>query len=142
MADAATTIDKAELPTSFGAFKPVGHLMLGFPKRHTMLAARQTLAAAGWPEDELVIFTPRESLAEMHSLIENASGLAGFGSEITMMRRYAKLAEQGYCWLLVRAPDEADARRAAELAEVAGATLGVHYRSLVVEDMITVEGAP
>ena len=48
---------------------------------------------------------------EMQALIDNASPLAGFGYEITLMRRYVELARQGNCWLIVKVDSDDDAAR-------------------------------
>jgi hypothetical protein len=129
------TIDKNDLPTSFGSFKPVGHVMLGLPDEAALAAAKLTLRAQGWNDEAMTAFTPRESLDEMQGLIDNASPLAGFGSEIALMRRYLDLARQGYRWLLVQAQSSEDAQRVADLAKGQGATLAVYYRALIVEDI-------
>ena len=130
------TITKGELPTSFGTFNPVGHLMLGLPNAQQVDALTAALRTAGWQGDELVNFTPRESIAEFEAMLENASGAAGFGYEITLQRRYLKLAREGYRWLLVKVDDTDEASHAAEIAQAHGATLAVHYRLLIVEELI------
>jgi hypothetical protein len=122
--------------TSFGTFKPVGHVMLGLPTRQALLALRAELSAAdgpGCPADEL---TPLESIEEMQALIDNASPLAGFGYEVTLMRRYLRLAKQGYSWLVVKTSSDDEARLVASRAQAHGATLAVHYGHLTVEDLI------
>ena len=81
-------------------------------------------------------FTPRESVAELEALADNAGAMAGFGYEITLLRRYVALAREGYLWLLVKVDDTDEAAQAAELARVRGATLAVHYRLLTVEELI------
>ncbi len=88
------SISDQDIPTSFGTFKPVGHLMLGLPN------------------------------------------LAGFGYEITMLRRYLDLSREGYQWLLVKVGNSEHASVAAELARAQGARLAVHYRTLTVEELI------
>lgn len=129
-------ITPAELPTSFGTFKPVDHVMVGLPTVEQGRALRQALLGAGWADEELLPFAPRESVDEMQALIDHASGLAGFGYEITLMRRYVDLARAGCSWLLVHAADAAQATRAAELAKQAGSPLAVYYRTMSVEELI------
>lgn len=122
--------------TSFGTFKPVGHLMLGLPDRQALLALKTELRAPGVPGCAADEMTPLESIEEMQTLIDNASPLAGFGYEVTLMRRYLKLAQQGYSWLVVKVDSDEEARRVADLAQAHGATLAVRYGSLTVEDLI------
>jgi hypothetical protein len=129
-------IVKSDLPTSFGTFKPVGHVMVGLPTLDALRAARAELRERGWPEDELVLFAPAESVEAMQALVDNASGLAGLGYEITMMRRYIELAQQGFRWLLVKVDDSEAAAEVAEVVKRHGATLAAHYRTLTVEELI------
>jgi hypothetical protein len=130
------TLDNNGLPTSFGSFKPVGHVMLGFPDEAALGGAISSLRAQGWSDKAVTVFTPRETLVEMQGLIDNASALAGFGSEMALMRRYFDLARQGYRWLLVQAQTSEDAQRVADAAKAQGAALAVYYRALVVEELI------
>ncbi len=122
--------------TSFGTFKPVGHVMVGLPTREALTALRSALNAPdepALPADEL---TPSESVEEMQALIDGASPLAGFGYEITLMRRYLELARQGTRWLIVKVDSNDDAQRIGDLAKAHGATLAVHYGRLTAEDLI------
>lgn len=123
-------------PTSFGVFKPVGWVMMGFPMQAQAQVLIGALHGAGWSSAEVLHFKPRESVAELREMVENAGPLAGFGYEITLLRRYLALAEEGYCWLLVKAGDAARAATAAAAARECGARLAVHYRTLTVEELI------
>lgn len=124
------------VPTSFGVFKPVGYLMVGVPTQAQVDALQAALLAAGWPLGELQHFTPRESVPELAAMVDNAGAMAGFGYEITLLRRYLALAEQGYRWLLVKVSDSEHAASATETARAHGAVLAVYYRRFTVEDMI------
>ena len=97
--------DADALPTSFGVFKPVGHVMVGLPTQTQVDALVAALHGAGWPGAGVRQFSPRESVAELRAMVDNAGTLAGFGYEITLLRRYLSLTEAGYRWLLVRADD-------------------------------------
>lgn len=141
MADEATrpasqAVDTDDLPTSFGVFRPVGQVMVGVPTQEDTDKLASALQGAGWPEGEVRQFTPQESVAELEALVENASGMAGFGYEITLLRRYLELARQGQCWLLVKVGSTEQAAQAADIARERGATLAVHYRLLTVEELI------
>ena len=129
-------VDKDDLPTSFGAFKPVGHVMLGLQTPEQVAQVTAALKAAGWADGAIVPFAPRESVAELKSLIENASGLAGFGYEITLMRRYLDLARQGCHWLLVHAEETEAAEQVGAIARQHGALLAVHYRKMTIDELI------
>jgi hypothetical protein len=126
-----------ELPTSFGVFKPVGHVMLGLPSQLEADALVLALHSAGWPGASVQHFSPRETVPELAALVDNAGAMAGFGYEITMLRRYLALARLGCRWLLVKASDTDQAADVAELARQGGAVLAVHYRTFTVEELIT-----
>ena len=137
--DHAALIDAAgaeSLPTSFGVFKPVGQVMMGMPTQLQADALVAALHDAGWRDAAVRQFSPRESVAELHAMVGNAGNLAGFGYEITLLRRYLSLTEAGYRWLLVQAADGERAAAAAAVARTCGATLAVHYRALTVEELI------
>lgn len=130
------TITRDDIPTSFGSFKPTGHVMVGLPDRDSQQSLRAALLAAGWLPEHLVDFTPRETVEEMSALIDNASPLAGFGSEITMMRRYVEEARRGTRWLLVKAEGNDTLQRLGDMARQHGARLAVAYGLLVVEELV------
>lgn len=135
----AALIDAAQaeaLPTSFGVFKPVGHVMMGLPTQASLSALVAALSEAGWPISALRQFSPVESAAELRAMIDKAGVLASFGYEITLLPRYLSLTEKGYRWLLVKADDTERATAAAELARTCGATLAIYYRTLIVEELI------
>lgn len=131
-----TTDATPSVPTSFGTFKPVGHVMMGLPTQALADSLMSALHDAGWDEDAVLHFLPQDGVTELQALVDNAGVLAGFGYEITLLRRYLELARDGYCWLLVKVQDSDHATAAAEVARTGGATLAVYYRALTVEELI------
>jgi hypothetical protein len=95
--------EAATLPTSFGVFKPVGYVTTGVPAQAQFDALVSALHGAGWHTSGVRQFSPRESVAELRAMVDNTGPLAGFGYEITLLRRYVALTEEGYLWLLVQA---------------------------------------
>jgi hypothetical protein len=139
-ATGAVLINAAEaagLPTSFGVFKPVGHVMMGLPSQAQLDALVTALHRAGWLTPAVRQFSPRETVDELRAMVGNAGPLAGFGYEITLLQRYLALAEKGYLWLLVQADDGERAAAAADIARTCGATLAVYYRMLTEEELIS-----
>ncbi len=126
----------AALPTSFGVFKPVGHVMIGLPTQVQLDALVAALLDDDWPISALRQFSPVESAAELQAMIDNAGFAASAGYEITLLHRYLSLTQTGYRWLLVRADDNARAKAAAMAARTCGATLALHYRILTIEELI------
>jgi hypothetical protein len=124
------------VPTSFGVFKPVGYVMLGLPNERPLDGLVAALHAGGWHGDDVLHFTPRETVSELEAMVAQAGPMAGFGYEITLLRRYLELARAGQRWLLVKVDDTDHAAVAADIARGCGATLAVHYRTLTVEELI------
>ena len=133
-ADGDTTTLPSEV-MSFGTFKPVGHVLVGMPNSNATSALERALFRAGF-ESGLVWITPKESAEELQALIDNASPLAGFGYEITLMRRYVELSHQGFRWLLVKIDNDEQAQAVGDAAREVGATLAVRYGRLIVEELI------
>lgn len=64
------------LPTSFGVFKPVGHVMVGLPAQGALDALVAGLHDAGWTATALRQFSPSESALEFQAMVDNAGVLA------------------------------------------------------------------
>lgn len=126
----------AALPTSFGVFKPVGHVMIGLPTQAQLNALVDALLEGDWPSSAMREFSPLESAAELQAMIDHAGIASSAGYEITLLHRYLSLTQSGYCWLLVRADDNDRAAVAATAAKSCGATLALHYRTLTIEELI------
>lgn len=127
---------KADRPQSLGTYNPVGHVLLAFPNDAVALDARQALRDAGFDEEDLLFYSHDEEREQMDAMLPRASQLAGFGYEVTLMRRYRQLAEEGCGWLLVYAPDGPHTDRAMDIARHLGARSAVKYHWLVVEDLL------
>jgi hypothetical protein len=110
--------------------------MMGLPTQAQLNALVDALCAASWPIAALRQFSPVESAAELQAMVDNTGVLAGFGYEITLLRRYQRLNEEGYRWLLVKVDDTDHAETAAKVARDCGATLALYYRTLIVEELI------
>jgi hypothetical protein len=127
---------KGERPQSLGAFKPVGHVVVALPNEELAKAAAQELRAAGFADEDILEYTADEERAQMEHMLAHASEFAGFGYEVTLMRRYQALAKEGCSWLLVYSPDEKHAQTVADVARRFNAKLAERYHWLVVEDLI------
>lgn len=126
----------ADLPQSLGTFKPVGHVMIALPNADTAQDAALALRDSGFDAEDILHFDSGEGETRMREMIEQSSEAAGFGYEITLMRRYHKLSEEGHRWLLVYAPEDEEAAQVAVVAKRFGAPMAVKYHRLAVEDLI------
>jgi len=130
------TLSTDTTATSFGVFKPVGHVMVGLPLPGQVLALVRLLHGAGWSAETLLRFDAHEAVPELEAMVAGAGVLAGFGFEITLLRRYLALTREGYDWLLVEADDAERAQAVAAFAHDCGARVAVHYRTLSIEELI------
>lgn len=127
---------KADHPQSLGAFKPVGHVVVAMPDDTRAARTVQALLAQGFERDDILEYTAAEENDEMDRMLQYTSDFAGFGYEVTLMRRYKELAGQGASWLIVFAPEDDQAERVAAAAREHGALLAEKYHRLVIEDLI------
>lgn len=127
---------KEDLPQSLGTFKPVGHVLMAVRSGDDARLAVQALLEAGFEEEDIIDFTGDEYANYMDRMLDRASEFAGFGYEITLMRRYKKLCSMGCRWLLVYAPEDDEAQRLADIAKRFNALTAVKYHRLVEEDLV------
>ena len=123
-------------PNSFGVFKPVGSVMVGLPAQAQADALGIVLQQRGWAVDEISRFVPSDTVEELEQMVNDAGPLAGFGYELTLLRRYLALSQKGTKWLLVQVKDNDHAAMVAESARANGAILAVHYKTLTVEELM------
>ena len=127
---------KGEFQESLGALNPVGHAVLALPDDDAAKQAKDALLQAGFGEADILTYTSAELFPNLDDMMRHASGAAGFGYEITLMRRYMTLAGEGCGWLVVYAPDEKHTAQVTEVAKRFNARSAVHYGRLVHEDLI------
>jgi len=122
--------------TSFGVYKPVGHVVISFPSAQQAEAARA--AIANEPElavDAIRFMTDKQMIEQIDRDLLDASPLANFGQELNLVKAQRELAQLGYHWLIVRAEGELPARVAA-IAKEHGAERAQRYGRLVIEELI------
>jgi hypothetical protein len=127
---------KGELQESMGAFNPVGHTVVAFADDPAAGEAAKAARDAGFGADDVLVFTSGELFPDLAEMMRNASGAAGFGYEVTLMRRYMTLASEGVGWVVVYSPDEAQVARVKDIATRLQARSAVHYGRLLHEDLI------
>ena len=102
---------KGELQESLGALNPVGHVGPGVRRRRGRRGGAGALRDAGFADRGHPRLHRRASSSrDLEEMMRNASGAAGFGYEITLMRRYMTLPSEGAGWLIVYAPDDGAGR--------------------------------
>ena len=127
---------KADHPQSLGAFKPVGHVVVAMPDDTSAAKAIDSLRQQGFEADDILAYTAAEEDDEMDRMLQHTSDFAGFGYEVTLMRKYKELAGRGASWLIVFAPEDEQAERVAQAVRGHGALLAEKYHRLAIEDLL------
>jgi hypothetical protein len=121
---------------SFGALNPVGHVVIAFDSDAVAADARAALLEGGAVDDDIYVFTSAELEPRLSAMLRNASGTAGFGYEVTLMRRYLALMQENAGWLVVHAPSDAEAERVGEVARRFHAKSAVRYHTMASEELV------
>ena len=129
-------LTKADHPQSFGCFKPVGHVVVAMPDDESAARAQAALHEAGFDAEDILLYSSAEEGDEMERMLRYTSDFAGFGYEVSLMRRYQKLAHDGASWLVVFSPDDDHTRRVTGVVRAHGALLAEKYHRLVIEDLL------
>lgn len=132
----AKRLTKDDIRKTSGILNPVGHVILAFKDDAVTAQAVAALRAAGLAEEDVLSYLAAEAAPRLRERVRTASEAAGFGYEITLMRRYLAFAEEGAGWLIVHAPSDAVVRAITEVAERFGALCAVRYHRLANEDLI------
>lgn len=129
-------LTKEDIRKTTGILNPVGHVVLAFKDDAVTAQAVGALHAAGFTADDILAYLATEATPRLRERVRTASQAAGFGYEITLMRRYLAYAEEGAGWLIVYAPDDAAAQRITEIAKQFDALCAVRYHRLANEDLV------
>ena len=129
-------LTKEDIRKNSGTFNPVGHIVIAFADDAVATQAAAELRTGGFTDEDILSYTSPEVITRLREMVHTASEAAGFGYEITLMRRYLALAEGGAGWLIVYAPEDAPALRVAEVATRLKASSAVHYHRLANEDLV------
>ncbi len=133
---ATRRMTKADHPHSMGAFKPVGHIVAAMPDDAKAKQAVQALHDAGFGPQDILEYTAAEENDEMDRMLAQTSEFAGFGYEVTLMRRYQRLSQEGASWLIVYAPGDDVVPRVADILRRCDCWMAVKYHWLAIEELI------
>ena len=132
----AKRLTKQDIAGDSGILNPVGHLILAFKDDAVAAQAVAALRTAGLADEDILAYLASEATPRLRERVRTASEAAGFGYEITLMRRYLDLAEHGAGWLIVYGPDDAATKNITAVATSLGALCAVRYHRLANEDLI------
>jgi hypothetical protein len=129
-------LTKEDIARTTGILNPIGHVILAFKDDAVTANAVAAMRATGFPAEDTLVYLASEATPRLRQRVESVSQAAGFGYEITLMRRYLALAEQGCGWIIVFALGNAEVERLTEVATRFGALCAVRYHRLANEDLI------
>ena len=131
------TMQSGEHPSTLGAFKPVGHVVIAFPQDVDLDAAQTALMEAGRPADAIVRMSPAQMIAQADHDLANASPIAAVGQELNLVRAHRDLAASGHSFFVVAARDD-DVEKVAEVARRFHAARAQRYGRFIIEELIEV----
>ena len=129
-------LTKEDIRRTVGTLNPVGHIVLAFKDDAVTAEAVAALHAAGLADEDILHYLAVDATPRLRERVRTASQAAGFGYEITLMRRYLALAESGAGWLIVYAPSDAAVQHITDVATRFHALCAVRYHRLANEDLI------
>ena len=129
-------LTKEDIRKTTGILNPVGHIIVAFKDDSTAAQAVAALREIGFTEPDILLYTAAEATPRLEERVRTASKAAGFGFEITLMRRYLAFAEKGAGWLIVYAPSDSQAQLVHDTAKRFDALCAVRYHRLANEDLI------
>ena len=125
-----------EAQRTLGALNPVGHAILAFASDAVAAEAKRSLLGAGFADADILAYTSADLFPNLDVMMRNASEAAGFGYEITLMRRYMTMAAESCGWLIVYAPEDEQLVKVKAVARQFAARSAVHYGRFASEDLI------
>jgi hypothetical protein len=134
-------MDKNDPPKSFGVFKPVGHTVIAFQDAQAMEAAATALEEQGLTHGCLIRYTAGEMKAQVENDLQTASPMASVGQELNLVKAHYALANEGCCFLVAFAPDDAQQKVVDAVVKSRHARAAQRYSSFMVEELVeSVEG--
>jgi len=129
-------LTKEDIRRTVGTLNPVGHIVLAFKDDAVTAEAVAALHAAGLADEDILHYLAVDATPRLRERVRTASQAAGFGYEITLMRRYLAFAESGAGWLIVYAPNDAAVQAITDIAKRFDALCAVRYHRLANEDLL------
>ena len=132
---ATRSIAESNVPRSFGAFYPTGHVVIFFANKGDAERAREALLTGGYEEGEIFILSSDYVVSAIEDALPNVSLLAQLGSETRHMQEHLELAKQGCDKMIVYAPTEHESKRVMNVARRFDIRLAEKYHRLAIEHL-------
>lgn len=128
-------MNKNNPPTTFGVFKPVGHTVIALHTGEQCQQAVAALTALGFPESEMVRYTPAEMAAQVDAELLAAGPVSTAGYELALAKSRGDLAKNGCSFLVVKAETDDLAAKVAQWVRTAKPASAQHYGTFMIEDL-------
>jgi len=128
-------LTKPSFPRSFGGFSPTGHVVTAFTTDADAEKARQTLLRNGFDEEDVTHYNKDEVLWEFVRSEQLAFNPIQIGQEVARSEEYLELAGQGCGFLVVRTPEDEEAKRAVHIVMPFGLKFAEKYKRWTLEEL-------
>lgn len=125
--------DKQNPQTSFGAFKPVGNVVIVFDDVSSAKNAEQDLLTGGHESMEVTFMEGVEFVAILDEMREDQGILAVLGSELRKTDEFRKHADSGACFLVAYAPSLDETNRVMNVAQRYSYRFALKYGNMLIE---------
>lgn len=129
-------MEKSDPPTSFGVFKPTGHTVIAFSSVGELEKAADALLAKGFSSADMVRYSPQEMAAQVDADLLKASPLASVGQELNLVKAHRALAEKGCSFLVVHAPEDAQAELVDAVLQTVKPASAQRYGRFMIQELV------
>jgi hypothetical protein len=124
------------VPTQFGVFYPLGHVVVALQSREDAERMRQLLLDGGYDEREVILWDSAQVATGARELLQSASIFAKlFGAELEAMHKHIELADAGYTFLATYSPSDLETRRVMNVARRFRYELAQKYDRLAITEL-------
>ena len=125
--------DKNDPQSSFGAFKPVGNIVIVFGDAISAINAQTDLLAGGHDSMEVTYMDADAFVKILDEMRENQGVLAVLGSELKKSDQFRKYAERGASFVVAYAPSEDETKNVMNVVERYNYLFALKYGHLIIE---------
>jgi len=124
------------VPTQFGVFYPLRHVVIALQSRDDAERMRQLLMDGDYDERDAILWDSAQVATGARELQQSASLLAKlFGAELDAMQKHIELADAGYTFLAAYSPTDLDTRRVMNVARRFRYELAQKYDRFSITDL-------
>jgi hypothetical protein len=124
------------VPTQFGVFYPLGHVVVALRSREDAERMRQLLSDGGYDERDVTLWSASEVAAGAKELRQSASVVAKiFGADLEAMDKHIELADAGYTFVVAYSPTNLDTKRLMNVARRFRYTLAQKYDRFSITEL-------